>query len=155
MRMISGVDTRTRWETRTSVSLHMIANILRRRIIRRITANICVSFPLINPHIIHLHDRREDHRRQVNCLPILWDSYVEDNGLRNSTWEIQPRDPRTRTQETHHRFLRNQPLRDTRPICSLIRANSSSTDSNSRCSFSLPRDESLIRVFGVWPVLET
>lgn len=39
-------------------------------VIRGITADICVSFPLVHANVVDLHDCREDHGGQVNALPV-------------------------------------------------------------------------------------
>jgi hypothetical protein len=48
----------------------MIINVIRRRVSFRVTPNIRRSLPLIHPHVIHQHLRREHHSRQVDRLSI-------------------------------------------------------------------------------------
>ena len=56
--------------TPTCIRVDMIINILHRRISSRITTDIRIPFPLIDPHIIEPQFRRKDHRRQIDSLPI-------------------------------------------------------------------------------------
>ena len=48
----------------------MVVDVGLRGVIRRIAADVRLSFPLIYPHVVDLHDRREDHRGQVDGLPV-------------------------------------------------------------------------------------
>jgi hypothetical protein len=48
----------------------MILDVFRGRVIGRITPDVGLPFPLIHPHVLDEHLRRELHSCQVDRLPI-------------------------------------------------------------------------------------
>ena len=49
----------------------MVCNVLRSRVIWRIAANVRLALALVHAHVVDLHHRREDHRGEVDRLPVL------------------------------------------------------------------------------------
>lgn len=55
---------------RTSVSLHMLLDVIRRGVIFRVASDVLRVCPLIHADVVDHHYTRELHRAQVNCLPV-------------------------------------------------------------------------------------
>ena len=55
---------------RTAVGIWVVIDVVLGGIVWRIAADVRVSFPLVHTNVVNLHDCREDHRGQVDGLPV-------------------------------------------------------------------------------------
>ena len=49
----------------------MVVDVGLRGVIWRIAANVRLALALVHAHVVDLHHRREDHRGEVDRLPVL------------------------------------------------------------------------------------
>ena len=59
-------------QVRIRVRVEMVVDVLTRRVVWRIAPDVRMSFPLVHADIVNLHDRGEDHRSQVDGLPVAY-----------------------------------------------------------------------------------
>lgn len=69
-RLSKNIKNRGSVGTQTAVCLRVIVDIVRRRIIWRVTTDVCVALALVHTHVVDEHLGGKRHRRQIDCLPI-------------------------------------------------------------------------------------
>lgn len=111
--------------------------------ILRITPDVHPPLPLIHPHVIYQQLRREHHRRQIDCLPILY------NGKQNKNKRNQVSQASDQERNDGSRHVRDSPRFMTidmdssginlcptpLPFGTLVRSNSASADA--MCTFPI------------------